>query len=92
MKNIKDCKVGDQLLLTKSRPWTDNVKGTSHTQRISWVVELTAIFENRCEYKAVEVLEAIDVCPLYGDPSEMLGGCSFRLFERSPSSISIEIL
>jgi len=91
MKKFKDLTVGDKLWVNKKRLWSHK-DGSSHEQDITWIVEVTALYDNRCEYKAVEVLDAKDVCPLYGNPIDMQGGCSHTLFERSPRSITVKAL
>ena len=92
MKNIRDCKIGDHLLLSRQQPWTHKDTGTRYMQDITWVVEITELVENRVGYKTVEVLKAVDVCPSYGDPSEMDGGCALSLFENPIRYFSIKVL
>ena len=89
MKAFKDLIIGDKLWINKKRGWTHE-DGSHYEQDITWIAEVTALYDNRCEYKAVKVLKARDVCPIYGDPIDMEGGCSHRLFERSPRSITVK--
>jgi hypothetical protein len=90
MKTFQDLVVGDKLRLNTKRPWTHK-DGSHYEQDITWIVEVTKMFSNRCEYKAVEVVDAKDVFPNY-NPMDMQGGCSAKLFDRSPNSITITAL
>ena len=86
MKNIRDCKVGDLIERHSELWWTDK-DGESHLQVTNTIVEITAMHENRIEWKTVEILDYDDVCPVQTDLMGVTGGTAYRAFDNERSSL-----
>lgn len=91
MKDIRECKVGDLLERHDERYWTDK-EGVSHLQVVNSVVEITAMYETRLEWKTIEIIDADDVCPIQTDLLGVHGGTAFRAFDNPRASLYHTIL
>jgi len=85
MKNIRDCKVGDIVVITKKDSWGGN------TQEVVSKAKITVMGDDRCQYETVEVISAKNVMPDY-DPMDVKGGFHFRLFDKPISSFSVAVI
>ena len=86
MKN-RNLKVGDQLKLTRTRYW-----GGGNKQVVTSIIEITKLFDKRCEYKTVQILNKSNVNPIVKNLLDVKGGFSFNIFEAKLPSYLLEEL
>ncbi len=91
MKNIRDCKVGDLLKQHEERLW-NHKNGSSHIQIVNSIIQITAMYENRLEWKTIEILDTKDVCPIQTDLLGVTGGTAFRAFDNPRAALFYTIL
>tara|TARA_R100001369_G_scaffold37189_1_gene62633 strand:+ start:1456 stop:1746 length:291 start_codon:yes stop_codon:yes gene_type:complete len=81
--NADTLKANDLVRITMSKPWT-KIKGNKiekFVQKVTFIANVTNVFNTRFEYELSRVVSHSDVMPTY-DISSIRGGAAFRALNR----------
>lgn len=82
--NADTLKANDLVRITMSKPWTktDGLgKIEKFVQKVTFIANVTNVFNTRFEYELSRVVSHSDVMPTY-DISSIRGGAAFRALNR----------